>query len=284
MESSITNVYANTALKEPIKFKKGYGNAFLIEHNGKKMLFDTGDSGKKLIYNLNLLDISPGSIDKVILSHGHFDHTKGIPLLAGSREDSNPLKIFCNPAARENKGTGTPEEFTDGAGFPELSDELKDRIEFIDLHGFTKIETNLYAITDIEERPEKDGCAALVHERNGRWEPDPVIDDLSLILQSKDGLILICGCCHAGLLNTCNELSKHIDGEITTVIGGTHMMGFSTSEVDHVATILEEKYGSPALYLNHCSGKSAIARFAEKFGKEKVKPFPAGSSLKFECK
>ncbi len=58
-------------------FKSGWGFSCLIE-TGEKLLFDTGDSGRKLIYNLRQLKVQPENVAKVVISHNHWDHTGGL--------------------------------------------------------------------------------------------------------------------------------------------------------------------------------------------------------------
>ena len=70
----ITILYNNEANQD---FKSGWGFSCLIEKK-EKLLFDTGDSGSKLMYNMRRLKIEPEDIDKVVLSHNHWDHTGGL--------------------------------------------------------------------------------------------------------------------------------------------------------------------------------------------------------------
>jgi len=70
----ITILYDNNANPG---LKSGWGFSALVE-NDLKILFDTGDSGEKLIYNFEKLNIDPKSVDKVVLSHNHWDHVDGL--------------------------------------------------------------------------------------------------------------------------------------------------------------------------------------------------------------
>lgn len=109
----------------------------------------------------------------------------------------------------------------------------------------------------VAERPEKPGIAkGAFHEADGRREWDPILDDISLILQAKDGLVLIAGCCHAGLLNTCKRATELFITKIQAIVGGTHMLEYSKEDVEHVGDVLENAYGTPELHLNHCTDKS----------------------------
>ena len=102
MEIKLTNVYGNTALTEK-GFKADYGNAFLIETDKHKVLYDTGWNGNILIHNLNLLGVSPDSIDTLILSHGHFDHTGGLLDFLLNRKNDSPLPTIAHPDVMKHK-------------------------------------------------------------------------------------------------------------------------------------------------------------------------------------
>ena len=123
---------------------------------------------------------------------------------------------------------------------------------------------------------------AAFHKVDGQWEWDPVIDDLSLVLQTEEGLVLITGCCHAGLLNTCARATQLFNDKIKAVIGGTHMLEYSEEDIGHVGGILEKVYGTPELYLNHCTGKRAIEQLRRKFGPEVVRDCHVGTELFFK--
>ena len=71
-----------------------HGLAYLIEADGQRVLFDTGQSGTVLLHNLKLLDIDPASFDAVAISHAHYDHTGGLPALMPYLRPGTPL--FAN--------------------------------------------------------------------------------------------------------------------------------------------------------------------------------------------
>jgi 7,8-dihydropterin-6-yl-methyl-4-(beta-D-ribofuranosyl)aminobenzene 5'-phosphate synthase len=57
--------------------KSGWGFSCLVD-SGQQILFDTGDDGQKLMYNFEKLNIDPKGVDKVVLSHNHWDHVDGL--------------------------------------------------------------------------------------------------------------------------------------------------------------------------------------------------------------
>ncbi|MHA1718986.1 MAG: MBL fold metallo-hydrolase [Promethearchaeota archaeon] len=284
MDVKITNIYSN--IGQPEKNLKGaYGNGFFLEFGNEKMLFDLGWKGKVLLHNLNELNININEIEKIIFSHGHMDHTKALPAFLKSRDPSKKITIIGHPAILERKKIQLLGMRLLSLAFPDLTDDMKSKVEFQLSKDPIKINQFLTFTGEIKDRPEKDGTEKkLLHFKDGSWEKDPLLDDASLVLETKDGLVIIGGCMHSGLLNTCNFVNRMFNGKkIAAIIGGTHMMGFDKKEVDHVADELEQKYGTPKLYLNHCTGEKTIEQLKERFGPEIVVPCPVGTVLTYDC-
>lgn len=283
MDVKITNIYNNDAL--PGKgLQSGHGQSFYIEYEKEKILFDIGWKGKRFLNNINHLGISPNQIKKIVFSHGHMDHTGGLPAFLKAKTVNEPIGIIAHPSVTEPKAVKIFGLRLLSASFPKLDKKLEERIKFNFVREPFKVTTKLSTTGEIRDRSEKDGTSKkIVHKVNGKWERDVLFDDLSLILETKDGLVLICGCCHAGLLNTCAYVAKLFNKNIIAILGGTHMLEFSKEEVEHVGDVLEKAYGSPMLYLNHCTGKKTISQLKARFGSEIVRPCLVGTELTFEC-
>ncbi len=284
MNVKITNIYSNVGQSEK-NLKGAYGNGFYLEFGSEKILFDLGWNGKVLLHNLNELNINVDEIGKIIFSHGHMDHTKALPAFLKQRDSSKKITIIGHPSIMERKKIKILGLRLLSLAFPKLTDKMKSMIDFQFSKDPVKINEFLTFTGEINERPEKDGTEKkLIHFKNGVWETDPLSDDASLVIETKAGLVLIGGCMHSGLLNTCKYVTKLFGGKkIVAIIGGTHMMGFDVKEVEHVAKELEEKYGLPKLYLNHCTGEEIIGQLKDKFGSEIVIPCPVGTTLTYDC-
>ena len=103
-------------------------------------------------------------------------------------------------------------------------------------------------------------------KESGELHPDPLWDDLALILKSQNGLIVILGCCHHGMINTIHHAQKITGLErIHMVVGGTHLLHASKEQMD--LTIAEVKrLGVEKIGVSHCTGMSAAARLFHEFG------------------
>lgn len=128
MDVKIVNIYNNEAL--PAKgLKSGHGESFHITIGNQEILFDAGWKGRKLMHNMNRLGINPDEIDRLVFSHGHADHTGGLPAFLKARTISTPIPIIAHSAALEPKSLKIL-IFHISGGFPKLGKKLEEKVEF----------------------------------------------------------------------------------------------------------------------------------------------------------
>lgn len=254
-----------------------HGLSFWIETDHGSVLFDTGRTGSVLWHNLGLLGRSLQEASALVLSHAHTDHTGG---LVAVLEAKPGLPLHANPDI-----FGPRFSLKDGRYRPiGLNMTQAELAQLTGLHlSRTPAEVlpGVWTTGEIIQRTEPEGRSAshFVPAGDG-WQPDPYRDDLSLIIEAPEGLVVVCGCCHAGLLNTLIHVRRAFDQPIAAVTGGTHLESADNEHLRRVVQILRESYGSPRLYLNHCTGERAYVALASAFG-DRVKPCPAGSVLDF---
>jgi len=176
-----------------------HGVSMLIEVDKQKILFDTGQSGEVLLRNAATMGIDLSQVDKLVLSHGHYDHTGGLRSL-GKIIDS--VDTFAHPdifqnkwSKRQNQGRyiGIPfsKQAVSGWGFNlHLSKEPMMISESVIVTG------EIPRVTDFESVDNN-----LCLREGDVFVQDQIYDDLSLIVRSEKGLILILGCAHSGLVN-----------------------------------------------------------------------------------
>jgi len=282
MDIEITNVYNDIALPNR-GFKNGHGQSFHIVAGEEHILFDVGWKGEILSQNLASLGINADEIDKLVFSHGHRDHTGALPSLLKARTVSAPIVVFSHPDAWEPKSVKRL-LFHFPFGIPRLSNGVAGKMALRLAKEPVQITGEISTTGEIPNRPELEAMEKRgFHKSNGRWVWDRVIDDLSLILQTRDGLVIVMGCCHAGVLNTCAKATELFDDNIKAIIGGTHMENFSNEEISRVGEVLESKYGTPDLYLNHCTSDRAIGQLRNELGSGKVHDCHVGTVLSFKC-
>lgn len=253
-----------------------HGLAFLIETRSGCILFDTGRSGTVLLHNLDLLDIEPGAINALAISHAHHDHTGGLPILL---EQVAGIPLYAHPDLFRERFSRR-EESLKSVGLPVEREALAQRLTFQLSAEPMEIVPGVWTTGEITDRREPEGRSAhhLIRGVEG-YESDPYRDDMALVLETGSGLVVLCGCCHAGLLNTLAHVRRTFGVDITAVAGGTHLLQADEAHLRRVIEVLRE-FGVSRLYMNHCTGQRAYVTLAQAFG-EAVAPCPVGTSFEF---
>jgi len=260
------------------KLRSEHGLSLWIETKDGVLLFDTGKTKATLRHNLRKLHLSLQDVDCLALSHAHYDHTGGLEMVLSKRYG---IKIFTNPdilrpryALRDGK--------YQSIGLPLDPTLLVNNADLRLSAQPNQIFPDLWTTGVISKRPEPLGSSPhLLVRDDGAWRQDPYQDDMSLVLKTARGLVLICGCCHAGLLNTLIHVEDNFEGPIRMVIGGTHLVSADDQQLDHVISIIQDRYQGVDLYLNHCTGQKAIKRLSTALG-DQVRSCPAGTILTFD--
>jgi 7,8-dihydropterin-6-yl-methyl-4-(beta-D-ribofuranosyl)aminobenzene 5'-phosphate synthase len=259
MDIRITTLIENSA---GIGFMAEWGLSILIESDGRRILLDTGP-GISTFYNASLLGIDFNTIDRVVLSHGHYDHTGGLKEIL---KRSSGLDIICHPATwgpkyeiRESKPKyiGIPFYREDlesiGARFimskepVYITDNILTSGEVPFVTGYEETDRDLYI-------KEKDGFI------NDRFP-----DDLSLAIKTEKGLAIFLGCAHRGMINIISRFQEITgDERVYSVVGGTHLISASSERLAKTIDALK-KTGIKKLGVSHCTGFEASARLASEF-------------------
>ena len=255
-----------------------HGLAFRIEVDQVCALFDTGHSGTVLLHNLGLLGECPRNAAALILSHAHRDHTGGLVsvLLQKPR-----LALYASPDLFRPRFTLRDGKYK-SIGLPLTRMELSQLADLRLSDTPVEVLPGVWTTGEIGARPEPEGRSTrhFVPDGNG-WQPDPYRDDISLVMETQEGLVVICGCCHAGLLNTLAHVRRIFQRPVIAVLGGTHLINADDTCLQHVIEIIRTTYSQARFYLNHCTGERAYVALATAFG-DRVQPCPAGTTLIFE--
>jgi 7,8-dihydropterin-6-yl-methyl-4-(beta-D-ribofuranosyl)aminobenzene 5'-phosphate synthase len=270
----------NTVLRGSVYWGE-HGVAFWIETPDGSLLFDTGQSGEVLVHNAELLEIDFGRCDALALSHAHYDHTGGLERFFGLSRPGIPL--YASPDLFRERFT-TKNGMAHSIGLRITPTDLAQHATLHLSAEPVEIMPGVWTTGEIRERLDFEGRSTQHNIRVGEtWQPDPYQDDLSLVLQTSQGLVVVCGCCHAGLLNTLAHIRRSFSQPLRAIVGGTHLATAGPEALEHVVIEIRERCEGriPDLYLNHCSGERALVAMAQAFG-EKSCPYPAGTVLMFD--
>lgn len=262
----------DNAVKPSSPYWGEHGLSFLIEAGNQRILLDTGASGTVLLHNLSVEGIPPATLTALVLSHGHRDHSGGLAALLEQRPG---LALYAHPGIlreRFSRREGRTREI----GLPIEVSYLRERAVLHLSREPQEVIPGVWTSGEIAARPEPEGRSEghLIREGDD-WLADPYEDDMALILRGTGGLVLLCGCCHAGLLNTIAHVQTTFGEYPKVIIGGTHLVA---ADPQHIARVIEclQQMGAPKLYLNHCTGQAAYVSLARALG-DRIAPFPAGS-------
>jgi 7,8-dihydropterin-6-yl-methyl-4-(beta-D-ribofuranosyl)aminobenzene 5'-phosphate synthase len=261
MTVRITTLSENTA---QLGFLGEWGLSILVETESSKVLLDTGLS-TSAVYNADLLGIDFSTLDAIVLSHAHGDHTGGLRnVLMRARKQ---VQVIAHPDIWIPKYV-VYGELSRYAGIPYVKEDLESLGASFNLTRKPfKISDDIMTTGEIEMTTDYETIDdRLAVKKGNKMIPDPLADDLAIAVRTTEGFILITGCAHRGIVNTVRQVQKLTRGKyIHTIIGGTHLMVASRERVEKTADGLKE-LGLQRLGVSHCTGFNASAALAKEFG------------------
>jgi 7,8-dihydropterin-6-yl-methyl-4-(beta-D-ribofuranosyl)aminobenzene 5'-phosphate synthase len=244
-----------------------HGFSAFIETDHGNYLFDTG-SGHSIVRNSLELNKDLRTIEKIFLSHGHFDHTGGLPevLKLKGRVDVHAHAHVFLDRIHVIKDNG--KETKKFVGLPYKKKYLESLgANFIFNKDFMEVEKEVFLTGEVPrktsfEKPDP----VLFSEIDGKTQQDVFSDDQSLILDTRKGLILVLGCAHSGMINIINYVVERIrKDKFYAILGGTHLDFLTPEQLEESVKILKkmkiEKVG-----VCHCTGMRAAFRLHQEFG------------------
>lgn len=255
-----------------------HGFAAWIDTGEACFLFDTGQ-GSALVPNSQALGLDLKRASDLILSHGHYDHSGAVEAF-----------LAINPHAPILHGHGaTVHRFSCHAQQPVrqigMADAVQQALALLPPERYRVLDAPCYLRPGIgisgpvprQTAFEDTGGPFYLDEDKTR--PDLLDDDLSLWFETTDGLVIVTGCCHSGLVNTVHYVQK-ISGisRVHGIIGGLHLLNAGPQRLD--ATLGFLRACAPDFLLPcHCTGAHVVERLRSEFGEAMVKAGGAGQTM-----
>jgi 7,8-dihydropterin-6-yl-methyl-4-(beta-D-ribofuranosyl)aminobenzene 5'-phosphate synthase len=254
-----------------------HGFAVWIEVSGHRILFDTGQ-GQALVPNAALLGCDLSLVETLVLSHGHYDHSGAVAALL---QIAPAARILCHDGVFVPRYSVRPGE---APRFIAMAEPAKETILTLPprqvhrLFGPQMITADVGISGPIPRvHPLEDTGGPFFLDPDGRCA-DPLEDDLALWIATDRGLIIVTGCCHAGLINTVEHI-RAVSGveRLFGIIGGLHLANAAHDRLK--ATCAALRAWQPEFIVPcHCTGKGATVVLGEALGGTVV-PGYAGLAL-----
>jgi 7,8-dihydropterin-6-yl-methyl-4-(beta-D-ribofuranosyl)aminobenzene 5'-phosphate synthase len=261
VKAQITVLY--DAFGKNSSMHKDWGYAALIDYGGKRILFDTGNNPDILAQNAKVKGVDLTKLDFVVMSHRHGDHMGGLSYLLRV----NPKVIIYAPKEgfgvygadlpgsfyRKDPSLTPDKRYYDGAppavmqfgsAWPGANFRLID--------NNAEIEPNIHLLTLVSDKP-------------GALE----LRELSLAINTPEGLIIIVGCSHPGI-DKIAELATTINPHIHLIVGGFHLVIAPDPEVERIVTVLRDRFKVDYIAPGHCTGEPAFATLQKVFGEHYI--------------
>lgn len=233
-----------------------WGYSALVEVDGKKILFDTGQKPETVLRNAEDLGIDLADVEDVFLSHNHGDHTGGILTLRKELKKINP-----NALIRVHVGKGIfSQRLNYENTMPKIKDVLEaDGVQFIVYENQHELFPGVWITGPIKR----------VHDEKNWYEggkikmgdgsvEDTIPEDQSLVIDTADGFVLVSGCGHAGIVNTLEHIRSNIyDKNVFAVIGGFHLVDATDEHLKWTSDKLRD-FGVSKIIGAHCTGINSL--------------------------
>lgn len=260
---------------DALRAEHGFSALVTVEKAGREttVLFDAGRTPDGLVENMRRLDLSPGDIEIIVLSHGHWDHVTGMDGLV-RRLGSASMPVLIHPEFWTRRRLAFPgsdpvelpttsKGALQGAGF----EIVEQRQPSFLLDGSLLVTGEVDRTTAFER-----GFPGHEAHRHGGWEPDPLIlDDQALVASVRGhGLVVLTGCGHSGIINILRYVRKlATEDRIHAVLGGFHLLGTAFEPIIGPTCDALGEFSPDFLVPAHCTGWRAThalaARFPEAF-------------------
>jgi len=283
---SVTIIAENSVLHRTPYWGQ-HGISILLEaykNNVKRnILIDVAQNPEALLHNMNLMNISPSTIDTIVLSHCHWDHTQGIVEIL-KRIGKKDLPIIAHPDIFRLNFTVDPYLRYAGVMNSDSKEKIKENGGTLFLTSDPlQIMPGLITTGEVKRQTdfEEVGIPLRTITCDNKVVEDKMKDDTSVIANLKNkGIVIITGCSHAGIVNITKH-SVELTGvnKIMAIIGGLHLVEAPMERIKKTVEALSE-LDIDLVSAGHCTGFEAQVELYNKF-KQKFSPLHTGMKFEF---
>lgn len=244
-----------------------HGFSAFIETEGRNYLFDTG-TGRSIVSNSLALNKDLKSIKKIFLSHGHYDHTGGLAEVLKMKGEVDvhvhPHVLIDRTAVLKEKDRET-KRFVGIYYKEKYLESLGAR--FVFNTDFREVEKGLFLTGEVpRQTPFEKPDPRLFSEIDGKTTQDLFLDDQSLILDTDQGMVVILGCAHSGMINILHHVVDNMGKrKFHAILGGTHLDFLTPEQLEESIRALK-KMEIEKIGVSHCTGMRAAFRLHQEFG------------------
>lgn len=243
-----------------------WGFAAMVEADGRKLLLDTGARPDTVLQNAKELKIDLSQVHVVVLTHFHDDHVGGLMTLRTVFKAQDPAALSTAYVAR-GIFYSRPGEQGEGNAMIAMKPKFEATGgEFVEQTGMTQIMPGVWLTGPVPRvYPERNWSGSgQVRTPQGLVE-DNVPDDQSLIIDTAQGLIVVTGCGHAGIVNILTAADRQFHKPTIAVIGGVHLFRATDTQVDWTGDKMKG-FGVRYFIGAHCTGIESVYRLRTRIG------------------
>jgi 7,8-dihydropterin-6-yl-methyl-4-(beta-D-ribofuranosyl)aminobenzene 5'-phosphate synthase len=252
---SITVLVDNSAGQKGLV--SGHGLSLFVQVEGRRLVFDSGFDGS-VVRNAAKLGVELEASEAVVVSHGHYDHTGGLVEVL----DKVAGSVYLHPQAVGGKYSGKG----GGCKYIGMGPKVKDRLlerEVVWTQKAREVLPGVIVTGEVERVNAFEDTGGSFYIDSKCSIVDGLVDDQSLVIDTKDGLIVVTGCAHSGIVNILDHISGLMDGKrVLAVIGGLHLVNASDDRIARTIAAFE-RYDVRLVVPMHCTGERAVKIFEE---------------------